>query len=434
MRIRAGLVSLVLLAHSHAQRTWNLASPPVHPTARYEIDCAFDAARQQMVLFGGLTASSAPTNETWLWNGTWSPVNSSGRPSPRWAMQLAYDSIRQRVLLFGGHIGGGTDLADTWIWDGANWTQLSPLNSPPPRANGCMQFDPNAGRILLFGGRRPTAGWSRNDFWQWDGTNWTQLSPLTLPPARQAARMVHDPRNGGRMLMFGGATDLLASVLADTWTWDGIDWTQQFPASSPPARCEHGLSYDAALGRPVLFGGLSQGLSLADTWEWSGNDWIQILPVASPSARGTHAQAFDPVSRRTWVFGGFNSGVTNDESWLYTHAGRIVRIPHGCGPTSISATGSPQIGNTITATLGNVVGLPFCGLGFMALNQPFCGCTKGHEWLIANLASSHAVQVPYVLALIGVEFRIQGVDLGGTGGCPSPQATGTDTLVVHLGS
>src|SRR5262249_5957183 len=50
----------------------------------------------------------------------------------------------------------------------------------------------------------------------------------------------------------------------DTWEWDGIDWTQRAPASSPPARSGHVLAFDASRGRTVLFGSSSFG----DTWEY----------------------------------------------------------------------------------------------------------------------------------------------------------------------
>ena len=40
--------------------------------------------------------------------------------------------------------------------------------------------------------------------------------------------------------------------------WNGITWTQQFPAVSPSARtCTSNMTYDAATQSVVLFGGLN---------------------------------------------------------------------------------------------------------------------------------------------------------------------------------
>ena len=39
------------------------------------------------------------------------------------------------LVLFGGTFGGtlSTNFNDTWVWDGTNWTQKSPITSPPGR-------------------------------------------------------------------------------------------------------------------------------------------------------------------------------------------------------------------------------------------------------------------------------------------------------------
>jgi len=59
--------------------------------------------------------------------------------------------------------------------------------------------------------------------------------------------------------------------LADTWEWDGSQWVQRTPATSPPPRWGgHAMAYDSLRGRVVLFGG-SNGYNsyLGDTWVYS---------------------------------------------------------------------------------------------------------------------------------------------------------------------
>ena len=53
-----------------------------------------------------------------------------------------------------------------------------------------------------------------------------------------------------------------------------FDWAKQSPAASPSARIGAAMTYDAATGNVVLFGGEdSNGVALSDTWLWDGNTW-----------------------------------------------------------------------------------------------------------------------------------------------------------------
>src|SRR5690348_16761812 len=61
-----------------------------------------------------------------------------------------------------------------------------------------------------------------------------------------------------------------------------LNWTQQHPATHPPARYSAAMTYDAATGNVVLFGGKSQG-ELGDTWVWNSSTWTQQHPATSPS-------------------------------------------------------------------------------------------------------------------------------------------------------
>jgi hypothetical protein len=71
-------------------------------------------------------------------------------------------------------------------------------------------------------------------------------------------------------VLFGGQKSLSGPALSDTWTWNGKTWTQQHPVTSPSARWEPALAYDAATRTAVLFGGLVSLTvgELGDTWTW----------------------------------------------------------------------------------------------------------------------------------------------------------------------
>jgi hypothetical protein len=76
----------------------------------------------------------------------------------------------------------------------------------------------------------------------------------------------------GATLLFGGANQEATSLqlLRDTWTWDGTHWHQRQDIGPSP-RLYSPLTWDAARGRGVLFGGVTvlagQVIYLGDTWE-----------------------------------------------------------------------------------------------------------------------------------------------------------------------
>jgi len=120
-------------------------------------------------------------------------------------------------------------------------------------------------------------------------------------------------------------------------------------------------------------------------------------------------------------------------AYLPRAEGSIRRLAHGCGPTTISTVGLPRLGHTVTVALGGLTGTPVMGVGFNLTPLPFCGCTIGHEWLVSFFTGSLPLAIPNNAALSGLAVGVQGLDFLGTGGCPAPQLTLTDTIVLTIG-
>ena len=56
-----------------------------------------------------------------------------------------------------------------------------------------------------------------------------------------------------RVVLFGGRGGAAGTVLlSDTWEWDGVEWRQRTPASTPPARQFSAMAYDSMRRRVVL--------------------------------------------------------------------------------------------------------------------------------------------------------------------------------------
>src|SRR5437016_1944620 len=210
-------------------------------------------------------------------------------PTPRCCMGMAFDVVFQGpsggieayTLMFGGVQGYYSTLGDTWKLTEGGWFQLSPASSPSPRDGPGMAYDAATGTVVLFAGSTvPFGSGDVNDTWIWDGKTWTQVTPPLSPGGRrfETTGMVYDAATRS-VVLFGGTHDV--TLLADTWTWNGRTrtWTQHSPAASP-APGSIPLAYDAARGGVVAFD------TLGRTWLWNGANWQQSLPASSPPPRG----------------------------------------------------------------------------------------------------------------------------------------------------
>lgn len=261
----------------------------------------YDSNRNRIVLFGG--ESENEYNDTWEWDGTnWNQCYSTVTPSARAAHAMAYDSARQRTVLFGGK-GVGQD-NDTWEWDGTNWTQKFPTNSPIARDGHRMAYDVARSKTILFGGFSDVNDTTIGDTWEWDGTNWTQLFPINIPPSRSFFTMAYDSGRQ-RIVVFsgGGGTRLAPLDLSDTWEWDGTNWIEINPTNRPSSRYNHSMAYDPVRQKTVLYGGVSEdspySYNIPVVWEWDGANWEYKIPITKPGARLNGAVlSYDGINQR----------------------------------------------------------------------------------------------------------------------------------------
>ncbi len=317
------LLTAMLLAQTAGN--WTGKSPTASPSARQLHSIVYDAAHGQVLLFGGVFAGGTDPRagnffgDTWIWDGTnWNQKSPQTSPRSRYAFGMAYDSTQSHVVLFGGALRFNTNLGDTWVWDGTSWTQKSPPTSPPARGYCAMAYDAAHQQVVLFGGfSEPppgppfVAGTRWGDTWVWDGTNWTQKTPQSSPSARTGEAMVYDAAHG-QVVLFGGFASSV--LLNDTWVWDGSNWTQKFPQTSPGTRAGHAMAYDSTRGQVVLFSG-----NINDTWIWDGSNWTKQSPQTSPPARHNHAMAYDSGRDQVVLFGGLDpAGQERSDTWTWT--------------------------------------------------------------------------------------------------------------------
>jgi len=179
-----------------------------------------------------------------------------------------------------------------------------------------MVYDSSRSVVLLCGGvLNPSTAVA--DTWTWDGVRWTEVVTPGPNPPRNNPGIAHDVVSGQTVLFGGG---LLVSCnqsnrfLRDTWVWDGNTWT---PAATdgPVAREGAALAYTSAQGEIVLFGGgYGCGTFPSDTWTWSGSQWVQH--AATRDGRNGSSTWTDGAGF-AYYFGGYN-GIYRNDLWRWT--------------------------------------------------------------------------------------------------------------------
>lgn len=243
-------------------------------------------------------------------------------------MQLADDPADGYMVLLGATGSGPLNGTQTWTFRDGNWSHLSLNNSPESCMGSVMSYDSFDGYVLYFAGGNFGSGadcTSAGQTWSFHAGAWTQLHPSSSPPVRLSAGLTNDSADG-YMVLFGGACNegVHFTVCNDTWKFLAGTWTNITLPGAPAARAGAGMTYDAADGYVLMFGGtawpvnMNAPLTVTDTWKFHNGTWTQILIggilCGGPTQPGCGSNA--PP-------GPFNDGLTYDASdgyALYTCA------------------------------------------------------------------------------------------------------------------
>jgi hypothetical protein len=198
------------------------------------------------------------------------------------------------------------------------------------RRDAGAAWDTARGRLVVFGGDTGDDAESAQT-WEWDGTDWTPRSEDTGPPARYGAGMAYDAAHR-QTVLFGGASFGVVRGFGDTWTWNGAVWEQRVVGPAPPARSQTAMAFDPQRQTVVLFGGSSLVSDLGDTWEWNGVSW-NAWTGPSPSARSKHAMAWDEARSGIVMFGGRSQLTLLNDTWIWS-SGAWTNVATGAGPSA----------------------------------------------------------------------------------------------------
>lgn len=234
---------------------WHRVSTVATPAPRLSSSVTYDRDRHEVVMFGGRDTQGPSSDGTWTYADTTWTQRATGSQSPpaRSGGAMTYDAARRNVVLFGGVPMVGSVFADTWTWDGSTWHQANPAVSPPARTAAMMAYDERNRRTYLFGGTTVTGTPQYlSDTWEWDGVTWRKVATPLAPPARTLAGFAWD-RARQRLVLAGGLAPGTLDM-KDVWDWDGVVWSRS-EATLPEGRSGGVLVTSAGPAGVELIGG-----------------------------------------------------------------------------------------------------------------------------------------------------------------------------------
>jgi hypothetical protein len=361
------------------------------PAYRYIGSMDYDPIDHYVVLFGGFgNGSSAPYSDTWTYaNGRWTELDISGPPG-RYAAMMTWDAADGYMLLFGGideSTSPVTVYNDTWTFVHGAWTQLSPNPSPSERWRGAMAYDASDNYTVLFGGT-PTdlTNSPMSDTWTYKAGVWTNVTKKVTgsPAARYRQDMTYDAADG-YLVMFGGCTTSDVVSTQDTLTYHNYTWTLLSPSTKPPGRTYTGIAYDPADGYVVMFGGVNEATNtgLDDTWEFLNGTWTDLTTglTTAPSTRGLEMMTYDATDGYLLLFGGQNPSTTTyfNDTWAFG--------PSIIGHVAVTPS-TVDVGQSISV---NATPLAFTGTANFTYSNLPPGCTNSDVEVLSCTPTSPGI-------------------------------------------
>lgn len=248
--------------------------------------------------------------------GGWVPLKPEHTPGRRALSAIAYDSVRQNEVLFGGiseWLGSGYLYEnDTWEWDGKDWIEMHPKTIPAARVGAMMAFDEKKGVVIMFGGEDKSGKYMLSDTWEWDGKDWKQAFPEFSPPGRRGGQLFYDPETE-KIILTGGfyysSSEKAVTRLNDIFEWNGNNWKFVSNAVEDLVITNPNVVYDSLQGRSILF-----DYNRIKTWK--DGQWHEIIIDKKPIPRLGSWLATDPESGKILMFGGIDNAIQMDDTWL----------------------------------------------------------------------------------------------------------------------
>jgi hypothetical protein len=257
------------------------------------------------------------------------------------------------------------------VLEGRTAGLLNIINVPGSAAPTAMAYDAGLGRTILVAPDPSGAAGATVETYSYSQGAWLPVPTANAPSSREYEALTYDATIG-RLVLFGGV-NAAGAFLNDTWEYAAAGWTNvtALTGTAPTPRAGAHLAGDASGGYDLLFGGygvktgvLGSDANLTDTWEFKGGSWTQVATTSSPPVEG--AMAYDAALGEVVAYGG-SGAVLGCSSATYAFdaggwtdiSGSITGAPAALGISSM--TYDPATGGLLL--FGGVCGVGIAGIG-----------------------------------------------------------------------
>jgi hypothetical protein len=370
---------------------WENLSPgiPNPPPCGGDQALAYDPLLSEFVLFGGVIPCSGPgfaTNATWAFsNGAWSNLTPTLplAPSARYGMGMAFDPAAGCLLAFGGGSSTGVPYGDTWTFNGT-WTNITSQLTASPYAefNGPMTYDPAMGAVVLVDGLG-NYGIDVNGTWAFADGAWSEVRSSVSPSSVRSAALSYDAATGSLLLFGGYSTDIgVGPILNTTWSLSNGQWAELTPSRAPPPVYDPSSVYDPVDGAMIVYGGYTEPPgswgSVGGTWAFANGTWTNWsaeLGNASPGTVGSARLAWNSNDSYALLFGGRGGpdAALLEATWAFVP----VPINLMVQPALVRVGTPVTLTTTIPIVPGRTVEYTYSGLptGCTTEDGPVLACT-----------------------------------------------------------
>ena len=306
------------------------------PSPRGLFAMAYNSKTNQVILYGGETGDyslqSSYNDETWAYDvaaNTWTEMKPASSPGPLAMAELAYDAESDRMVLYSGGMMPNHWQSDnaTWAYDSTanTWTKMKAQG--PADHHGCqIVYDSESDRVILFGGYDIPNDKLSQSTWAYDYNidTWTEMNPATNPPGRNLHSITYDS-SVDRIILWGGDSATMSNPNTpkdrSVWAYDynANNWEEWKTTQAPVARFAAAIAYDARANRTILYGGGENGLSDMWAYDYKENSWTQLMPKENPGKIGWHEMVYIPTIDRLFLFGGATNDDFSGKTWLYDY-------------------------------------------------------------------------------------------------------------------
>lgn len=297
------------------------------PSPRSYSQMTYDSESELVILYGGQTGKwSDPTqwnHETWSFDAEedgWIQMSPSIIPGGSLGGSMTYDSKADRSILV--VMADDWSTLQTWAYDANSdtWTRLK--DGPYIMLGHRIAYDAESDRTIMFGGFEMTKFKYIDETWVYDYNTdtWTNMQPIGGHPyGRNYHGMAYDP-NADRIVVWGG--DKGAAKKEDVWTYDynSNTWQRYKYDFGPTSRAYINLVYDAQADKLIMYGGYPYGNDETWVYDLNTNTWQLMQPENNPGIISRYSMVSAENENKIILFGG-QDGATNylynNETWSY---------------------------------------------------------------------------------------------------------------------